>query len=331
MAIFWLSGLHKKTLVFPRKFVGNTNKGLRQFNIKLVSVPLTLCERIVGWLVIFPVVKYIWPWCPALPYIPPGELEVEKGRSFGEVLRGFLKHGHHGPPNPAHASPLPPHAQIPTPGRKRRLSQARMPTPPLDRATSTPSTLIPDEEPLQPSGSHVKLVILPKGFSPDFREGWEIYRTEYWEKENERRAHLRKQIQSQQPFFSRLFAPTPPVAIITTRPQDRLQHHHTHSQHLRDLPSSRRGTPEPPSRSATPDSVMELGGSGSPRRLRRSSTASLDKPHRRSTSLATGAAGGTPTPPPVMGPLTPLRAELLVDEAAEVSDAGSVRDRKSVV
>lgn len=26
-----------------------------------------------------------------------------------------------------------------------------------------------------------------------------------------------------------------------------------------------------------------------------------------------------------MGPLTPLRAELLVDEAAEVSDAGSVR------
>ncbi|RPB18450.1 hypothetical protein L211DRAFT_843626 [Terfezia boudieri ATCC MYA-4762] len=185
LAIFWLSGLHKKTLVFPRKFVGNTNKGLRQFNIKLVSVPLTLCERIVGWLVIFPVVKYIWPWCPALPYIPPGELEVEKGRSFGEVLRGFLKHGHHGPPNPAHASPLPPHAQIPTPGRKRRLSQARMPTPPLDRATSTPSTLIPDEEPLQPSGSHVKLVILPKGFSPDFREGWEIYRTEYWEKENE--------------------------------------------------------------------------------------------------------------------------------------------------
>ncbi|KAF8434680.1 Sporulation/nuclear morphology, partial [Terfezia claveryi] len=139
LAIFWLSGLHKKTLVFPRKFVGNTNKGLRQFNIKLVSVPLTLCERIVGWLVIFPVVKYIWP----------------------------------------------------------RLSQARMPTPPLDTAASTPSTLTSDEEPLQPSGSHVKLVILPKGFSPDFREGWEIYRTDYWEKENERRAHLRKQIQSQ--------------------------------------------------------------------------------------------------------------------------------------
>ena len=37
------------------------------------------------------------------------------------------------------------------------------------------------------------------------------------------------------------------------------------------------------------------------------------------------ATGGTPTPPPVMGPLTPLRAELLVDEAAETSDTGSVR------
>ncbi|KAL9063157.1 MAG: hypothetical protein Q9157_008376, partial [Trypethelium eluteriae] len=28
-------------------------------------------------------------------------------------------------------------------------------------------------------------------FSPDFRENWELYRTEYWERENERRANLR--------------------------------------------------------------------------------------------------------------------------------------------
>lgn len=34
---------------------------------------------------------------------------------------------------------------------------------------------------------HIKLVVLPRGFSPDFREGWELYRVEYWEKENEER------------------------------------------------------------------------------------------------------------------------------------------------
>ncbi|MCJ1370432.1 hypothetical protein MMC20_001645 [Loxospora ochrophaea] len=46
------------------------------------------------------------------------------------------------------------------------------------------------EEDLAPGGDYIKLLLLPKPFSPDFRENWELYRTEYWEKENERRAHL---------------------------------------------------------------------------------------------------------------------------------------------
>ena len=44
------------------------------------------------------------------------------------------------------------------------------------------------EEDLAPGGDHVKVLLLPKPFSPNFRENWDIYRTEYWEKENERRA-----------------------------------------------------------------------------------------------------------------------------------------------
>jgi hypothetical protein len=32
---------------------------------------------------------------------------------------------------------------------------------------------------------------LPKPFSPDFREDWDTYRHNYWEKENERRSQLR--------------------------------------------------------------------------------------------------------------------------------------------
>jgi hypothetical protein len=50
------------------------------------------------------------------------------------------------------------------------------------------------EEDLAPGGDHIKLLLLPKPFSPNFRENWEIYRTEYWEKENERRAALRKKM-----------------------------------------------------------------------------------------------------------------------------------------
>lgn len=47
------------------------------------------------------------------------------------------------------------------------------------------------DEDLSPGGDHVKLLLLPKPFSPEFRENWELYRLEYWERENERRAYLR--------------------------------------------------------------------------------------------------------------------------------------------
>ena len=54
------------------------------------------------------------------------------------------------------------------------------------------------EEDLAPGGDFIKLLLLPKPFSPDFRENWELYRTEYWEKENERRAMLLQQWKRQE-------------------------------------------------------------------------------------------------------------------------------------
>ncbi|WPG98022.1 Hypothetical protein R9X50_00080600 [Acrodontium crateriforme] len=52
------------------------------------------------------------------------------------------------------------------------------------------------EEDIAASGNVLKLLLLPKPFSPDFREGWETFRMEYWEKENGRRADLRKAVKS---------------------------------------------------------------------------------------------------------------------------------------
>lgn len=51
------------------------------------------------------------------------------------------------------------------------------------------------EEDLSPGGDYIKLLLLPKPFSPGFRENWDVFRTEYWEKENERRAILRTKMQ----------------------------------------------------------------------------------------------------------------------------------------
>ena len=52
------------------------------------------------------------------------------------------------------------------------------------------------EEDIAASGDVLKLLLLPKPFSPDFREGWETYRMEYWDKENARRAELRKVVKA---------------------------------------------------------------------------------------------------------------------------------------
>ncbi|POS87732.1 hypothetical protein EPUL_000469 [Erysiphe pulchra] len=54
------------------------------------------------------------------------------------------------------------------------------------------------EEDLEPGGDYIKLLLLPKSFSAKFREDWDIYRTEYWEKENERRATKRKVLQERE-------------------------------------------------------------------------------------------------------------------------------------
>lgn len=50
------------------------------------------------------------------------------------------------------------------------------------------------EEDLSPSGDLLLLLLLPKNFSSEFRENWETYRSEYWERENERRASLRGKV-----------------------------------------------------------------------------------------------------------------------------------------
>ncbi|SMR62767.1 unnamed protein product [Zymoseptoria tritici ST99CH_3D1] len=47
------------------------------------------------------------------------------------------------------------------------------------------------EEDIAPGGDVLRVLLLPKPFSPDFREGWDTFRMEYWERENARRSQLR--------------------------------------------------------------------------------------------------------------------------------------------
>ena len=59
------------------------------------------------------------------------------------------------------------------------------------------------EEDLAPGGDYIRLLLLPKAFSPEFRENWDEYRTDYWEKENERRVQLRHKLQERERQLAR--------------------------------------------------------------------------------------------------------------------------------
>jgi hypothetical protein len=59
------------------------------------------------------------------------------------------------------------------------------------------------EEDIAPGGDYIKLLLLPKPFTPDFRQEWEVYRSEYWANENERRAELRKRVRARQREIAR--------------------------------------------------------------------------------------------------------------------------------
>lgn len=63
------------------------------------------------------------------------------------------------------------------------------------------------EEDLSPGGDYIKLLLLSKPFSPDFRENWELYRSEYWEKENERRGRLRQTLRKHERELARKESP----------------------------------------------------------------------------------------------------------------------------
>ncbi|KAJ6000629.1 hypothetical protein N7481_001038 [Penicillium waksmanii] len=59
------------------------------------------------------------------------------------------------------------------------------------------------EEDLSPGGDYIHLLLLPKSFSPEFRDKWDQYRTDFWCSENERRAKLRHQLRERERQLAR--------------------------------------------------------------------------------------------------------------------------------
>lgn len=177
------------------------------------------------------------------------------------------------------------------------------------------------EEDLAPGGDYVKLLLLPKPFSPNFRENWDIYRTEYWEKENERRKILRQKLKDRERKLAKQQGGwlwwTGYRGWRTAHAADVEKiHHRPHRQTTalkRDRSASVRSHSRNSSRSATPTAEGEERPGSS--HMRKGSSASTASERRRKKTLpgptrqtlaptSSGGTGGSrSTTPDVPSPL----------------------------
>ncbi|KEY71423.1 hypothetical protein S7711_05684 [Stachybotrys chartarum IBT 7711] len=150
--LVWATGIWERGIRWPRRWFAISNRGLRGFNCKLV------------------IIRRPW-WAEAL-----------------STVGFFLTYGLFSHTASSSYRYVEPHVL-------REVDKELQLT-----ANNHPNLILPQdsesrrghEEDLAPGGDYVKLLLLPKPFSAAFRENWELYRTEYWERENERRALLRK-------------------------------------------------------------------------------------------------------------------------------------------
>ncbi|KAI9043295.1 Spo7-like protein [Aspergillus affinis] len=179
------------------------------------------------------------------------------------------------------------------------------------------------EEDLSPGGDYIRLLLLPKSFSPEFRGNWDDYRTEYWEKENERRAQLRQKLRQKERLLSeqdgswfgsfwfgwKAARRRRLAAATLNRPMEgeKHRHHHQHpsiSRLSHELKSPVRRSTRSDSHSRTPSrSTTPVDADDRPP----SRSSASGRPRRGSTPTLTSASEQSPQHRKKKGPKTLTR------------------------
>ncbi|OJD13397.1 hypothetical protein AJ78_06152 [Emergomyces pasteurianus Ep9510] len=162
--LIWGTGQWERGVRWPRRWLGVANRGLRGMNTKIVVL------RGPWWKELWSYLAFVFPF----PYELLFPSSTTSSFHYVESTAGSAGTGGGGEK-----------------GRKSRMYDDDGALPHGD----APATIV--EEDIAPGGDHIKLLLLPKSFSPAFRENWDEYRTDYWEKENERRAALRRRLKEQ--------------------------------------------------------------------------------------------------------------------------------------
>ncbi|KAM0277118.1 hypothetical protein ACHAQH_006062 [Verticillium albo-atrum] len=152
--LVWATGIWDRGIRWPRRWFAISNRGLRGFNAKLVIIRRPLWAEIGSTVGFF------------LTY---GLFSHTASSSYRYIDPSILR----------------------AVEKELRLTTDKHPALPILTEDEEKGG---HEEDLAPGGDYVKLLLLAKPFTPTFRENWELYRTEYWEKENERRALILKKL-----------------------------------------------------------------------------------------------------------------------------------------
>lgn len=132
LMLYHLSGEYQKTIVLPRRFLSSTNKGLRQFNIRLVKIKIPFTDSIIDF--VREMSLFAVNWCLTISHYL-NDTMVQNKESRLEVF----------------------------------LVSCQLQCQPRIGITD------------------VKLVLNARIFNTDIREGWELYRSEFWIHEGVRR------------------------------------------------------------------------------------------------------------------------------------------------
>lgn len=132
LALFHLSGQYRRTMIIPKRFYASTNKGIRQFNIRLVKVPSTWDESL-----------------------------TDKIRLLTDMIAD---------------------SGLWTCEKVLKLGKSTMIVRFWNRVKISGQPRI--------GATDVKIVLNPRAFSAEIREGWEIYRDEFWAREGARRRKI---------------------------------------------------------------------------------------------------------------------------------------------
>ncbi|KAL2754267.1 hypothetical protein ACRALDRAFT_2043298 [Sodiomyces alcalophilus JCM 7366] len=291
--LVWVTGIWDRGIRWPRRWFAVSNRGLRVFNCKLVLIRRSWWAELastIGFFLTYGVFSHTAS--SSYRYVDPSILrEVEKELGLAPAV----------------------HPSIPIVTTEDEEKGGR------GRGTGTGGY----EEDLASGGDYVKLLLLAKPFTPAFRENWELYRAEYWERENERRALLRKKLKARDRRLAKerwgIFwwlpwrrvpdVPTTPsprssAAVTQSRNRDRDRDHDPDKLHPRAAALEKRhrrrsSTSSSRSRSITPTTETDdLAAAGLHRKTSSGSSSEREKKPRRGSKLSISSSSPSSTVKP---------------------------------